>query len=88
MEDRIITELNAELGCDIENLSKSISLVEKYANQLNVIEEKVILICATFEQRLNIIYRNIIQMLFKNNWFVDVILKIIYKLNHLVDASK
>lgn len=88
MEDRIITELNAELGCDIENLSKSISLVEKYANQLNVIEEKVILICATFEQHLNIIYRNIIQMLFKNNWFVDVILKIIYKLNHLVDASK
>lgn len=41
MEDRVIAELNAELGSNVDNLSKSKSLVDKYVDQLNVIEEKV-----------------------------------------------
>lgn len=41
MEDRVIAEINAELGCNVENLSKSKNLVDKYVNQLNAIEEKV-----------------------------------------------
>lgn len=41
MEDRVIAELNAELGSNIANLSNSKSLVDKYVDQLNIIEEKV-----------------------------------------------
>lgn len=41
MEDRVIAELNAELGSNVDNLSKSKSLVDKYVDQLNGIEEKV-----------------------------------------------
>ena len=41
MEDRVIAELNAELGDNIKNLSKSNDLVDKYVNQLNAIEDKV-----------------------------------------------
>lgn len=42
MEDRIIAEFNAFFGSDVENLSKSKDLVDKYVDQLNGIEEKVI----------------------------------------------
>lgn len=41
MEDRIIAELNAELGSKVEDLCKSRALRDKYVDQLNVIEEKV-----------------------------------------------
>lgn len=41
MENRIIAQFNADLGSNIENLSKSKDLVDKYVTQLNVIEEKV-----------------------------------------------
>lgn len=41
MEERVLAELNAELGSNVDNLGKSKSLVDKYVNQLNIIEEKV-----------------------------------------------
>lgn len=41
MEDRIVAELNAELGSKVEDLCKSRDLRDSYVKQLNVIEEKV-----------------------------------------------
>jgi hypothetical protein len=41
MEDRIIKEFNAVLGTNVDNLSKSNSLVDKYVQNLNEIEAKV-----------------------------------------------
>lgn len=41
MEDRIIAELNAELGSKVDNLARSQGLVDKYVEQLNSIEQKV-----------------------------------------------
>lgn len=41
IDDRIVAKLNAELGSNVENISKSKDLVNKYVNQLNSIEEKV-----------------------------------------------
>lgn len=41
MEDRIIAEFNTFYGSDVDNLSKSKGLVDKYVDQLNEIEEKV-----------------------------------------------
>lgn len=41
VEERVISKLNTELGGNIENLSKSKDLVNKYAEQLNNLERKV-----------------------------------------------
>lgn len=41
IEDRIVAKLNAELGGSVDNISRSKDLVNKYVNQLNIIEEKV-----------------------------------------------
>lgn len=41
MEDRVIAELNAELGSKVEDLCKSKSLLDGYVNQLKLIEDKV-----------------------------------------------
>lgn len=41
MEDRIIQELNAVLGTNVDNISKSHELVDRYVNDLNEIESKV-----------------------------------------------
>lgn len=41
IDDRIVAKLNAELGGNVDNLSRSKDLVNKFANQLNCIEKKV-----------------------------------------------
>lgn len=41
IDDRIVAKLNAELGANVENISRSKDLVNKFVDQLNVIEEKV-----------------------------------------------
>lgn len=41
MEDRIISEFNAVLGTQVENISKGHELFEKYLKNLNEIETKV-----------------------------------------------
>lgn len=54
MEDRIIAELNAELGSKIDNLARSQDLVDKYVDQLNSIEEKVKKLCVVIFVYVNI----------------------------------
>lgn len=44
IEERVIAKLNAELGGKVENLSKSKDLVNKYVDNLNNIERKVIFV--------------------------------------------
>jgi hypothetical protein len=41
MEKDILSEINAEIGNKVENISKGNFLVEKYVKQLNEIEKKV-----------------------------------------------
>lgn len=41
MEDRIISEFNAVLGTQVENISKGHELFDKYLKNLNEIEAKV-----------------------------------------------
>ena len=41
IDDRIVAKLNAELGGNVDNLSRSKDLVNKFADQLNCIEKKV-----------------------------------------------
>lgn len=53
MEDRILAEFNAFYGSDVDNLSKSKDLVDKYVDQLNGIEEKVKLIVKSHLFTLN-----------------------------------
>lgn len=41
IDDRIVAKLNAELGGNVDNLSRSKDLVNKFVDQLNCIEKKV-----------------------------------------------
>jgi hypothetical protein len=41
IDDRIVAKLNADLGSNVDNISRSKDLVNKFVNRLNNIEEKV-----------------------------------------------
>lgn len=41
IDDRIVAKLNVELGSNVDNISRSKDLVNKFVNRLNKIEEKV-----------------------------------------------
>lgn len=41
VEERIIAKINAELGSNVDDLSRSKDLVNGFVNKINLIEEKV-----------------------------------------------
>lgn len=57
IDDRIVAKLNVELGSNVENISRSKDLVNKFVNRLNNIEAKVNF---SFYQKNNKSSKNII----------------------------
>ncbi|CRK95451.1 CLUMA_CG008920, isoform A [Clunio marinus] len=90
MENRVIKELNAELGSNLEDISKSKTLVEQCVNQLNAIEEKLTItsqnsstiIKATLEGSQNVL--NLVNETFEEaNYYENKISKVIDKYKNI-----